>query len=127
MASTLYLTGNLVTAPLEGGSGNSIIPFPLEEVVALSKRYYDEITLADNTVTTVSFGGLSEVNVVCMRVTGGKARLRVTTSDGSQQSIPLDPLGLFISKSVPITALDVMRDNTITNEVSIRVFLGQKQ
>jgi len=124
--SVLTLTGSLVAVPQNMNPGDPPIPIPILEVVGLSKKHYDEVSLTDNNPLAVSFGGLSEVNVLCMRAEGGKVRLRVTSADGAVQSIPLDPLGILLSLSVPITALDLTRAATVGNTVTVKIFLAQK-
>jgi len=126
MASTFTLSGSLISTPLTAGQGESLVPVPIQEIMALAKKHYDEITLSDGLPLPVSLGGLTEVNVLFLRATGGKVRLRVTSSDGATQAIPVDPLGLFISKSVGVTAFDLTRDAAISNTVTVRIFLGQK-
>jgi hypothetical protein len=125
--STLLLSGNVQITPLSTyNSGSGIVPFPLYELVALSKRHLDEVLLSTNAVTSISLGGLTEVNVLILRTTGGKVRARVTTSDGTEQAIPVSPLLVSLTGAVGITAIDVMRDNTLTNEVRVEILLGQK-
>lgn len=126
MAATFTLTGNLLSTPVSAGSGDSSVPIPIQEAVALEKKHYDEVALTSGTAVAGSLGGLTEVNVLFVRATGGKVRLRVTSAEGNTQAIPVDPLGLFISKSVGITAFDLTRDPTISNTVTVRIFLGQK-
>jgi len=127
MAATLTLTGTLLATPLTAsGSGDAPLPIPLQEIFALSKKHYDEVTLTDGNPLVVNLGGLSEVNVLFVRATGGKVRLRVTSSDGALQAIPVDPFHLTLTKSVGITAFDLTRDPAISNPVTVRIFLGQK-
>lgn len=124
---TLALEGNLIVTPLEAGWGVSTTPVFFSEALAVARKIYDEIWLSDNTTINIAFGGLSEVNVLFIQAVGGKVKLRVTSTDGSQQALPVDPIQLLVSKSVGITALDITRDSTVTNTVKVAVFLAQKQ
>ncbi len=63
-------------------------------------------------------------HIVVLHAYGGKVRARLTSTDGAQQSVPVDPIHVTISQSVPITGLDLTRVAG-AGTVSVRVFLGQ--
>ena len=68
---------------------------------------------------SVDLGGLSNVNFLSVRAVGVKIRVRITSADGTNQSIPVDPILVLRSDSVNITALDLTRLANTETEVYI--------
>ncbi len=83
-----------------------------------------EYELDDDAVQTVAFGPLDNAHVVLIKTVGGKVRARLTSADGSQQSIPVDSFMVIVSESVPFTALDLTRVAGVTT--TVKVLLGEK-
>jgi hypothetical protein len=81
------------------------------------------VNLTTDDPYTLSLGALANVNVLMIRAVGGKIRVRVTSSDGSQQAIPTDFLLLFTG-AVNITALDLTR--TAGTSTVVSVYMGDK-
>ena len=75
--------------------------------------------LSADSVQSVDLGGLSNVNFLSVRAVGGKIRVRITSADGTNQSIPVDPILVLRSDSVNITALDLTRLANTETEVYI--------
>lgn len=96
----------------------------LSEVVGLTNKSVWASTLAADAPAAVNLGGLSNVHVLVLRAVGGKVRVRLTSTDGSQQSVPVDGLLVVVSLSVPITAIDVTRVAGV--ETQVDVFMGER-
>ncbi len=85
---------------------------------------YDTITLNTDAALVVPMAAnMTGSNVVILKVTGAKVRARLTSSDGSQQSIPVDSFFALTTRSVLITAIDLTRTPGVITTVD--VFLGQ--
>lgn len=67
------------------------------------------VDLDTDSPESVAFGDLPSASLVYLYAIGGKVRARLTSADGTQQSIPVDPLGFIVSLTVPITAIDLTR------------------
>ena len=92
--------------------------------MSLTRKDLDTISLDTDAPLAVNFGsGVTQAAVAILKATGGKVRARITSADGSQQSIPVDDLLVLISQSVPITGIDLTRVPGVLTTVS--VFLGQ--
>lgn len=83
-----------------------------------------EFELTSDSPVTVPLAALSQAHFVYMRSTGGKIRARLTSADGTQQSIPVDPTLCVMSNSVPFTAIDITRQPGV--QVTVRVLLAEK-
>lgn len=113
-----------ITPPVGNPSGQSTVLVSVDERMALQRVLSTNLSLGTDSPVTVSLGTLSEVNYMTVRADGGKVRLRLTSSDGTSQSIPVDPSFSLRSDSVGITAIDVTR---VTNtETEVFIVLGQK-
>ena len=111
------------TLPL--GSGCPTITIPFDEQVTLVVKNYDEVDLSVDTPVSVSFGGVVNASVVVIStVNGAKVTARITSADGTTQSIPIDDTFILISRSVPVTAIDLTRLPATATKV--KVFLGEK-
>jgi hypothetical protein len=125
VADTFSLAGSYQSTPAFGSpSGVGSIIAPIDEELVLTEKFYDSIDLSTDAPFNVSFGGgVTQAAVVILKAIGGKVRVRVTSTDGSQQSFPLDSFAVIMSVSVPITAIDLTRvPGTAT---TVDVFLGQ--
>lgn len=124
MADLFVLQGSYTTTPAVGcPSGYPSIGTPLDEQVALGAKHIDEPTLISDLPYSVAFGGVTSAHVIVIKTTR-KVRARITSSDGSAQSIPVDSLLILTSLTTPITALDLTRDPGVTTQVE--VMLGQR-
>lgn len=121
----LKLDGSLSLAPPVGSpSGQPSVLLTLNESVALDRQLSTNVTLSSDAVASVSIGPLTGVNYLSVRASGGKVRVRITSSDGTTQAIPVDPLLILRCDSVNITAIDLTREAGIETEVFL--VLGQK-
>lgn len=111
------------TLPL--GSGCPTIDIPFDEEVTLATKNYEEVGLSVDTPVAVSFGGVTNASVVIIStVNGAKVTVRITSADGATQSIPIDDTLILISRSVPVTAIDLTR--VPATDTNVKVFLGEK-
>jgi hypothetical protein len=125
MADVFKLEGSYSTHPTSGSpSGNPEIDAPISERVGLKNKTVGYYELTADAPVSVDFGGLANVNVLYLKTVGGKVRVRITSSDGATQSIPVDTVLAIISKSVAITAIDLTRVAGV--DTNVRVFLGER-
>lgn len=118
------LDGSVVVQPGTGApSGDPVFSFPLAETLNLSKTASNTVELTVNTPVSVAFGGLSSASVVLIKTVGGKVRVRFTSGDGADQSVPVDTFLLLVAASAPITAIDLERVSG--QDTTVKVFLGQ--
>lgn len=111
------------TLPL--GSGCPTIDFPFLEEMTLATKNYDEPDLLVDAPVPVGFGGVTNAAVVIIStVNGAKVTARITSADGTEQSIPIDDTLILICRSVPVTAIDLTRLPATATKV--KVFLGEK-
>lgn len=93
------------------------------ELLKLARVKSCEYLLDTDGALSVELGGLSAVNVLIVRTLGGKVRVRITSADGAQQSIPVDSLLVLVGQAVPVTAIDLTREPATSTQV--QVFLGE--
>jgi hypothetical protein len=124
MADTFKLLGSYETVPLGSvqSFAESIIASINESVVVVHKQV-GLIDLSSDSPAAVSFGGVASANIITMKATG-KVKARLTSADGSVQAIPFDDYFILMSRSVPITAIDLTRVSGVAT--TVRVFLGEK-
>lgn len=90
----------------------------------LATEQYSQITLTADAPVVLPLGGLADANVLIVKAVGGKVTVRITSSDGSQQAVPVDSFLALISASTPMTAVDVARSPGV--QTVVKYFLGQK-
>jgi hypothetical protein len=125
MASQFVLSGGYTTTPLDGvPSFAPNVDAPIDESMTIrTKTEYDQ-DLSVDTAIPLQFGGVTNANVVILKSTGGKFKAKLTSADGSQQSIPVDTVFVLIAQAVPITAIDLTR--IPATPTTVRVYLAEK-
>ena len=124
MASQFVLSGGYTTTPLDGiPSLAPNVDAPIDESMVVSVKAEGEYILGLDAPVAVAFGGITAANVVIIKAIGGKVRVRLTSADGSQQSIPVDSVLIITSISTPITAIDLTR--VPATPCSARVYIAQ--
>ena len=105
--------------------GIASLAIPLQEKLALSNRVSARYVLDVDTAVTVNLTGLAEVHFVLVKVSAGAGRVRVrlTSADGSAQSVPVDGFLLLFCRNTPVTALDLTR--TAGVETTVELLLGE--
>lgn len=121
MASRFELAGALAVTPLEGDGPD--IGEVISELVALEEFKLATYTLGDDAAVDVDFGGLASANVVVIKVTGGKVRVRLTSADGATQAVPVDSLFVLVDRATSVSAIDLTR--TPSTSTRVQVFLGE--
>lgn len=121
----LKIEGAITIAnPVGSPSGQPTVLLTLEEKVFLKRVLATNVTLDSDALTPVSIGPLAGVNFLSIRASGGYVRVRITSSQGTSQSIPVDPCLILQSDDLDITAIDLLRETTVDTEVYI--VLGEK-
>ena len=124
MADTFRLQGSFATTPLIGlPSGFPSLTGPITEITQLDNKATTQYLLTTDLVQTVDLCGLASVAVLIVKVVGGKVRMRVTSTDGTLQAIPIDGFFALLSLSVPITAIDLLRSPGV--ETTVQLFMGE--
>jgi hypothetical protein len=125
MADALSVDGQITTKPLIGNvSGTPTVLYDLKLRATLANRQPSKYTLDGDAPVSVDFGGLTEANFIVVSVqSGGHVRARITSADGVDAEVPVDPMAVLASRRVPITALDLTRDPGV--ETVVEVYLGE--
>lgn len=101
------------------GSGQAQVAASFEEQLSVESVLVTNLTLSSDSPVSLSLGPLTGVNLLSIRAVGGKIRVRVTSSDGTSQGLPVDPVLVLMSDSVDITAIDLTRTANIETEVFV--------
>ena len=125
MAYQFALTGGYTNTPLDGvPSLAPNVDAPLDESMVITKKTEYDVDLTVDAPVAVQFGGVVNAHVIIVKTIGGKVKVRLTSADGAQQSVPVDSTIILISQSVPITAIDLTRVPATPTQV--RVYLGER-
>lgn len=123
MADTFTLSGSYETHPTTGSpSAVPNVVAPVSEVVQLENKSVQFFVLDADAPVSVQFPAGFTCNVLVVKAQGGKARVRLTSADGSSQAVPVDTFLALISQTVGITAIDLTREPGVLTQV--QVFLG---
>lgn len=124
MADTFLFSGALTSAS-SNTSASAEVAFsaPVSERMTLDDKFYTSLTLTTDSATTVNFGALSEANVIMVK-SDRKVMLRLTSTDGATQAVPVDSFFLLMSGDVGITAIDATR--VAGQETRLVIFLGEQ-
>lgn len=120
------LTGSYSTQPASGAPSAvpEVVSTSIDESIELVRKQLNEYTLTSDVAVSVDLTGLVVgANVLLVAVTGGKVKVRITSTDGAVQSIPCDDLLYLICRSVPITAIDITRLTGVAG-INVKVFTG---
>jgi hypothetical protein len=125
MAQQLTIEGALVIKEAVGDyQGQSQVTNTIAEKMSILQYQNTVYVLSADSAQTVALGALSAVNVLQIRVVGNKVRVRITSSDGTSQAIPVDSFLCIVTDSVSITAVDLTR--TAGSETTVYVTICQK-
>jgi hypothetical protein len=124
VAEKLQFVGLLESAPFAATGQGAKFTANFDERMTLDHSLATSFELTVDTAVSVPFGALTGVNVVYIRTVGGKVRMRVTSADGTSQSVPVDPYCVILSNSVDITALDVTR--VAATPTVVTILIGKK-
>jgi hypothetical protein len=125
MQQRLKFEGSVeVSSPVGNPSGHPQALVQLMELLYTQKYLVQTVSLTTDNPTALTLGTLSEANFLVIRADGGKVRVRITSSDGTSQSIPVDPFLILRCDSVGITAIDITR--TTGTDTDVYAVLGEK-
>jgi len=110
--------------PVGSPPGQPTTLVKLDDSVFLKKVLSTSYSLLSDSPVSVDLGNLEEVNFLSIRAEGGYVRLRITTTMGTTQAVPVDPSLILRSDDVGITAIELTRESTVDTEVYI--VLGEK-
>lgn len=122
MAGLFQLSGSYSTTPEEGGAAPEV-GRTFNEKLPLSRQAVGTYDLSSDSPVDVDFGGLAGVNVLIVKVVGGKVTLRLTSADGTDQAVPVDSFFALVDRTVTLTAIDLTR--TPSTSTRVQVFLGE--
>jgi hypothetical protein len=124
MADIFQIDGTYTTKPTVGNpSAFPSLVAPLAESLQLGNKSVQSFELDADAPENVQFPDGFVCNVLVVKATGGKVRVRITSSDGATQAVPVDGLFILISESVGLTAIDLTRvSGVLTN---VEVFMGE--
>lgn len=116
--AVLAVSGSLVELP-NGG----VAKYFAENVSLAQPAEQRTIKLTGDAPFVVNLDGWT--NVHALNITSDtKITARITSADGASQSIPVDPLLTIVSRSVPITAIELVR--VAGQSATVELTLGQK-
>lgn len=121
-----HLSAQWSTRPQTGGLLSSGAPFlyaPISEYVTLDAKTDGSYALESDSPLAVQFGGVVNANVVIINC-DEPITVQLTSTDGTNQVIPVDDTLIIISRTDAYTAINLVRTPaTLTNIV---VFLGEQ-
>ncbi len=125
MSQQLKIEGSIsIQNPVGSPPGQPTTLLILNDSVFMKRVLSTSYTLDSDTPVSVDLGNLEEVNYLSVRAEGGYVRLRITTTMGTTQAVPVDPSLILRSDDVGITAIELTRESTVDTEVYI--VLGEK-
>jgi hypothetical protein len=120
------LSGNYSTQPASGApsADPQVVSTAITETVELAQKLLNEYTLTTDSPVVVDISNFpAGINVMLVKVTGGKVKIGVTTTDGSLQAIPCDDFLQWICATVPITAIQLTRATGVDG-INVKIFVG---
>lgn len=116
--SVLSVSGSITELPSGG------IAEVYDERIGLVREAMKRVvSLVDDAAFAVNLDGWTAVHVLHIH-SDTKITARITTADGADQLIPVDPILTIVSRSVPITAIDLVRVSG--QSATVELILGQK-
>lgn len=117
---TLQIDGDTVYLPSDADVSAPSQPWPLDERISLSSyKVIAPLSLLADGPIALALDGLS-VNALRVQ-TNNPITMRITTAAGTTQVIPVDPLAVIVSLTVPITAIDFTRQSGVATEVVVSI------
>jgi len=125
VAETLLLSGQLTInpSPACGCDPEMGTTVTLAEEMSIAAKLSTSFVLPSDAAFPVDLTMVPEVNALVIDCTA-KVKITVTTADGVAQVIPVDPLLVLLTSSVPITALSITR--VAGTDTTVRLVLGDK-
>jgi hypothetical protein len=125
VAETLLLNGQLSINPSPSCSCDPDLStmVTLSEQMSISAKQSLSFTVPSDAAFPVDLTTTPNVNALFIDVSQ-KVILTITTADGAAQVIPVDPVMVWLSALVPITALSITRQVGV--DTTVRLILGDK-
>lgn len=126
MSETLLLTGQLSTNPTHSSCGEDpdhSMVVTLQEAMSITAKQSIAFTVPSDAAFPIDLSATPNVNALFIDASA-KVKLTITTADGATQVIPVDPMMIWFSASVPITALSITR--VPSTDTTVRLILGDK-
>lgn len=123
--SSYALTGSYTLTPSGAyPSGDPMILGSLDERMQLANEITSQVALSVDGPVVLPLGALTGANVLVVKAAGGPVTVRLTSSAGITQAIPVDTIFLLHTGSVAITAITVERTPAVLTIV--KYTLGQR-
>jgi hypothetical protein len=124
VSDSFELQGSWGTSPLLGNSdAQPTITTPFDELLQLAHKQLNTTDLTVDGATALPFGGVVSAHVIIVKAVGGPVVVRVTSTSGATQSIPVDSFLVIVTQTTAITAVDVARaPGTLT---TVTYFFGE--
>lgn len=122
MTDTLN-TDFTITATPTTGVGAAACTIAESDVRRMSRWVRGAYTLSTDSPVNVDLSGLSEAHYLTVR-SSAKVRVRITSADGNNQAIPVNPFAIIVCSGEPITAIDLTREAGV--ETTVEVFFAQE-
>ncbi len=125
MSDTLLLTGQLAINPPRSCAADSDLStiVNLSESMTLAAKQTVSFVIPSDAAFPIDLTATPNVNMLFIDASA-KVMLTITTADGAVQTLPVDPMMLWFSSSVPITALSVTR--VAATDTTVHLILGDK-
>lgn len=125
MSSSFALIGSYTATPSGAyPSGDPMVTASLDERMSLSNESVSQLVLDSEGFQSLPLCALDSVNLIVLKVLGNPVTVRLTSSAGVTQAVPVDSFFTLFSRGSNITAIDVAR--TPGSLTTIKYFLGQK-
>lgn len=128
MSQQAVLTFNgsytLATPAFPPSSAQQVLS-PFSQTNYLAYWSANSLDLTVNTAVALPMGNVAAANFIYICAVGGKVMVRITSADGTTQSIPVDPLLILYCASVPVTAIDITR--VVGTPTTITYLIAQNQ
>jgi|WetSurSiteA1Bulk_404760.scaffolds.fasta_scaffold44627_2 hypothetical protein len=123
MSDQFSLSGSWSTTPLGGSTSlEPVLTTSINESTTIDRKMNVLVVLTVDTAISVAFGSLAGVNIIIVK-SDAKVKMKLTSSDGAAQTIPVDSVFLLICESSDITAIDFTREPGI--DTNVNVFLAK--
>lgn len=125
MPETLSLVGQLSINPSPASAADPDLStvVMLQEALSITAKQSMTFVVPGDAAFSIDLTATPNVNMIYIDASS-KVMLTITTADGAAQVIPVDPMMLWFSATVPITALSITR--VTGTDTTVRLILGDK-
>lgn len=115
--SILSLTGSVIVS-LNDNTSDFSPTLAIDERMTLDKFALIPIDLDSDGAVTVNFNGMGEIHALFI-IADGKVTGALTSADGTDQAISIDPIFFVMSLSSPYTGLKLTRVAGSANSIKV--------